>query len=64
MADFKLPYGAEFSPEKINIKDLLKLAKKHEGDPANSLVRHCKKVFYNNQTMGGNCKNSMVAYDI
>lgn len=28
MADFKMPYGAEFSPEKINIKDLLKLAKK------------------------------------
>lgn len=28
MADLTMPYGAEFSPEKINIKDLLKLAKK------------------------------------
>ncbi len=65
MADFKMPYGAEFSPEKINIRDLLKLAKKHEGGPANSLVKDiAKKYFKNNLTMGGNCKNSMVAYDI
>ena len=28
MADFKMPYGAEFSAEKTNIIDLLKLAKK------------------------------------
>lgn len=65
MADFKMPYGAEFSPEKIKIKELLKLAKKHEGDSANNLVKDiAKKYFNNNQTMGGNCKNSMVAYDI
>ena len=65
MADFKMPYGAEFSPEKINIKELLKLAKKHEGDSANDLVKEiAKKYFNNNQAMGGNCKNSMVAYGI
>ena len=31
MADFKLPYGAEFSPDKIKIKDVLKLAADNEG---------------------------------
>ena len=65
MSDFKMPYGAEFSPEKIKIKELLKLAKKHEGDASNELVKEiAKKYFNNNQAMGGNCKNSMVAYDI
>lgn len=65
MSDFKIPYGAEFSPEKIKIKELLKLAKKHEGDAANELIKEiAKKYFNNNQAMGANCKNSMVAYDI
>ena len=65
MSDFKMPYGAEFSPEKIKIKELLKLAKKHEGDAANELIKEiAKKYFNNNQAMGANCKNSMVAYDI
>ena len=65
MADFKMPYGAEFSPEKIEIKELLKLAAKHEGDSSDKLVKEiAKKYFKDNQTMGGNCKNSMVAYEI
>lgn len=65
MADFKIPYGAEFSPEKIKIKELLKLAEKHEGDSADKLVKDiAKKYFNDNQVMGGNCKNSMVAYEI
>ncbi len=65
MSDFKMPYGAEFSPEKIEIKELLKIAKKHEGDAANELIKDiAKKYFNNNLAMGGNCKNSMVAYDI
>ena len=65
MADFKMPYGAEFSPEKINIKELLKITEKHESDSTKNFVKAIsKKYFNNNQTMGGNCKNSMVAYDI
>lgn len=65
MTDFKMPYGAEFSPEKIKIKELLELAKKHEGDSASDLVKEiAEKYFNNNQAMGGNCKNSMVAYEI
>ena len=65
MADFKIPYGAEFSPEKIEIKELLKLAKKHEGDVANNLIVDIAKQYFNdNETMGNNCRSSMVAYSI
>lgn len=65
MADFKLPYGAEFSPEKIRIKELLKITAKHEGDAAKVVVNNISKKYFNgNQTMGGNCKSSMVAYGI
>jgi len=65
MDNFKMPYGAEFSPEKIKIKELLKMVAKHEGDSTEQLVKDiAKKYFNNNETMGGNCKNSMVAYEI
>ena len=65
MADFKLPYGAEFSPDKIKIKDVLKLAAANEGQPTEKLVSEIAKKYYKkNQTMAANCKNSMVAYEI
>lgn len=65
VADFKIPYGAEFSPEKIKIKELLKIVEKYEGDSTDKLVKAiAKKYFKNNLAMGGNCKNSMVAYEI
>ena len=65
MADFKIPYGAEFSPEKIRIKELLKIAKKREGDTTDEFVSDISlKYFKNNRKMGANCKNSMVAYEI
>ena len=38
MADFKMPYGAEFSPDKIKIKEVLKMASAHEGQPTETLV--------------------------
>lgn len=31
MTNFKMPYGAEFSPEKIDIKELLEIAAKYNG---------------------------------
>ena len=65
MADFKLPYGAEFSPDKIKIKDVLKLAAANEGQPTEKLVSEIAKKYYKkNQTMAANCKNSRVAYEI
>ena len=65
MADFKLPYGAEFSPDKIKIKDILRMASANEGDTAENLVTEiAKKYFKKNKSMASNCKNSMVAYDI
>lgn len=65
MADFKLPYGAEFSPEKIKIKEVLKMASDYQGKPADALVVEIAKKYYKkNHTMASNCKNSMVAYEI
>lgn len=65
LADFKMPYGAEFSPEKIRIKELLKIAAKYEGDSTDKLIKAIAKTYFNdNLAMGANCKNSMVAYEI
>ena len=65
MADFKMPYGAEFSPDKIKIKEVLKMASAHEGQPTETLVTELAEKYYNkNHTMAANCKNSMVAYEI
>ncbi len=65
MVEFKMPYGAEFSPDQIKIKELLKIVAKFEGKPTDKLVEAIsKKYFNNNHAMGGNCKNSMVAYEI
>ena len=58
MADFRMPYGAEFSPDKIKIKELLKLVAKYEGKPADKLVGAIsKKYFNNNCAMGKNCRS-------
>lgn len=65
MADFKLPYGAEFSPDKIKIKEVLKMASSHEGQPSDKLVTDLAKKYYKkHHVMASNCKNSMVAYEI
>ena len=65
MADFKMPYGAEFSPDKIKIKEVLKMASAHEGQPTETLVTELAEKYYKkNHTMAANCKNSMVAYEI
>lgn len=65
MADFKLPYGAEFSPDKIRIKEVLKMASSYEGQPTDELVTDLAETYYKkNHAMAANCKNSMVAYEI
>lgn len=64
MSDFKLPYGAEFSPEKIDISEILQMALSLEGEDASKLVDKLDKKYFNNQAMAANCKNSMVAYEI
>lgn len=65
MADFKMPYGAEFSPDKIKIKDVLQSAFKHEGQPSEKFIADIAEKYYKkNQAMAANCKNSMVSYEI
>lgn len=66
MADFKMPFGAEFSPEKIDIIKLLKIAVTYDGyESTEEFVKAVSKEYFkDNGAMGGNCKNSMVAYGI
>lgn len=66
MADFKMPFGAEFSPEKIDIIKLLKITMAYDGyESTEEFVKAVSKEYFkSNDTMGGNCKNSMVAYGI
>lgn len=65
MSDFRIPYGAEFSPDKIKIKELLKLVAKYKGKTSGEFIGAIsKKYFNNNRAMGGNCRSSMVAYGI
>jgi len=65
MTNFKLPYGAEFSPEKIDIKNILEIVSVNEGEFTDDFVTAVANEYYNNnKAMASNCKNSMVAYDI
>lgn len=65
MAEFKLPYGAEFSPDKICIIDVLKIASINEGHSTEEFVIDIANKYYkSNKIMASNCKNSMVAYGI
>lgn len=65
MADFRIPYGAEFSPDKINIKEVLQMILASEGKTTEKFVsKIAEKYFKNNYSMANNCKTSMVAYEI
>lgn len=65
MADFKIPYGADFSPEKIEIEDVLSLASSCEGKTTEKFINEiADKYFKKNCSMANNCKNSMVSYEI
>lgn len=64
MADFKLPYGADFSPEQINILEVLKLASESEGEETSVFVDKLKDKYFSSQNIASNCKSSMVAYEI
>lgn len=58
MADFKMPFGAEFSPEKIDIIKLLKIAMAYDGyESTEEFVKAVSEEYFkSNDTMGGNCK--------
>lgn len=64
MSDFKLPFGAEFSPDKIEIDKVLKMVLDLEGEPTGKLIQKLSDTYFHNTSMAGNCKNSMVSYEI
>lgn len=64
MDKFRMPFGAEFSPDKIRIADVLKMADDIKNSESKKLVDLLNEKCFHNKTMAGNCKTSMVAYHI
>lgn len=64
MDKFKIPYGADFSPNKIDIIKILETAESFEGNGTRAFVNEINNLYFNNIAIANNCKNSMVAYKI
>ncbi len=65
-----LPFGTQFSPNQIDLAQLLQLVSENEGDETAPLIDAIVTAFFSNKaererrTMAGNCKNSLVSYGI
>ena len=46
MSDFKLPFGAEFSPDKIEIDKVLKMVLDLEGEPTGKLIQKLSDTYF------------------
>lgn len=64
MSDFKLPYGADFSPDQIDIVEVIKMASESEGEETKTFVDKLEKEYFHNKSIASNCKSSMVSYGI
>lgn len=64
MPEFKLPYGADFSPDKINIAEVVQMASECEKKDTSVFLEKLDDKYFKNSNMASNCKNSMVAYGI
>lgn len=64
MADFKIPYGADFSPDQINIVEVIHMASESQGEETSVFVEKLNNKYFGNSSIASNCKSSMVAYDI
>ncbi len=65
-----LPFGTQFSPNQIDLPQLLQLVSENEGDETAPLIDAIVAAFFSDKaesqrrTMAGNCKNSLVSYGI
>lgn len=66
-----LPFGSEFSPSQIELKEVLQLAKNHGGDwksfeaaIKNRYFKKYKTSEYNKGKLANNCKLGMISYGI
>ena len=65
-----LPFGTQFSPNQIELPQLLQLVIENEGDDTAPLITAIADNFFSTNSVGqqrkmaGNCKNSLVSYGI
>lgn len=65
-----LPFGTQFSPNQIELSQLLQLIAENEGDDTSPLIDAIVAAFFSDKaeserrSIAGNCKNSLVAYGI
>ncbi len=65
-----LPFGTQFSPNQIELPQLLQLIIDNEGDDTAPLITAIVDTFFSTnateqqRNMAGNCKNSLVSYGI
>lgn len=65
-----LPFGTQFSPNQIDLPQLLQLVSENEGEETAPLINAIVAAFFSDKaererhTMAGNCKNSLVSYGI
>ena len=65
-----LPFGTQFSPNQIELSQLLQLIIDNEGDDTAPLITAIVDTFFSanaegqQRNMAGNCKNSLVSYGI
>lgn len=65
-----LPFGAQFSPNQIELSQLLQLILDHEGEGSAPLIDAIARAFFSStaadqrRNIAGNCKNALVAYGI
>lgn len=64
----KLPFGTQFSPNIINLKDLLQMASDYTGHPISDLVQEIAKKYWptsaESKKMAGNCKIALTNYEL
>lgn len=65
-----LPFGTQFSPNQIDLLELLKLVSDNEGSETAPLITAIETAFFNDKSrsqkhaMASNCKQSLVSYGI
>lgn len=70
MSTFELPFGTQFSPNQIDIIELLLSVEKCDGQATDTLIKILEEDFFaenaesSRKAMANNCKNSLVAYGI
>ncbi|MCL2627726.1 MAG: restriction endonuclease [Oscillospiraceae bacterium] len=70
MNNNELPFGTQFSPNVVDLRTVLKLINRYEGEETTVFINALADTFFSNvaknsqRDMASNCKNSLVAYGL